>query len=291
MVCGLLNTTPRKRKALSSIVSLTPSKKQRLNFLEDSIKSVGEKLEKHKSSGKTKDIQKRKVIVSALTMQKYKNIQQVSKELGIRYKTMLKWSRENGDLDSAQRNKRNDALSMESVQEVSDFFIKPYISVNNPEKKRVGIDLRPKHFLNMSKKTAYETFRKENKSVKISESKFWKLKPKNVVPLKRGRFRSCLCEKCINVELKLKALNDKSNVIGLQEKCHEKDAKSDSSSIQSPKTSAKYNKYEANKLTLCAITKDEEHKLDCIERRCQKCGVQQLRGHFGTIANSDKTVN
>jgi hypothetical protein len=47
------------------------------------------------------------------------------------------------------------------------------------------------------------------------------------------------------VELKLKALNDKSNVIGLQEKCHEKDAKSDSSSIQSPKISAKYNKYES----------------------------------------------
>ena len=93
------------------------------------------------------------------------------------------------------------------------------------------------------------------------------------------------------MELKLKALNDKNNGIGLQEKCHEKDAKSDSSSIQSPKTSAKYNKYEANKLTLCAITKDEEHKLDCIERRCQKCGVQQLRGHFGTIANSDKTIN
>lgn len=70
-----------------------------------------------------------------------------------------------------------------------------------------------------------------------------------------------------------------------------KNVKSDSSSIQSPKTSAKYNKYEANKLTLCAITKDEEHKFDCIERRCQKCGVQQPRGHFGTIANSDKTVN
>ena len=64
MVCGLLNITPRKRKALSSIVSLTPSKKQRLNVLEESIKSVGEKLEKHKSSGKTKNIQKRKVIVS-----------------------------------------------------------------------------------------------------------------------------------------------------------------------------------------------------------------------------------
>jgi transposase len=107
-------------------------------------------------------------------MQKYKKIQQVSKELGIGYKTMLQWSRENGELDSAQR-KKNDTLSMESVQEVSDFFIEPYISVNNPEKKRVGIDLRPKHFLNMSKKTAYETFRKENKSVKISESKFRKL--------------------------------------------------------------------------------------------------------------------
>lgn len=56
VVSGLLNTTTRKRKALSSILSLTPSKKQRLHFLEESLKSVGEKLEKHKSSGKTKDI-------------------------------------------------------------------------------------------------------------------------------------------------------------------------------------------------------------------------------------------
>ena len=105
---------------------------------------------------------------------------------------MLQWSRENGELDSAQRNKRNDALSMESVQEVSDFFIKPYISVNNPEKKRVGIDLRPKHFLNMSKKTAYETFRKENKSVKISESKFCcSLKKRTIQKLPLRKMYKC----------------------------------------------------------------------------------------------------
>ncbi|CAC5404055.1 unnamed protein product [Mytilus coruscus] len=131
----------------------------------------------------------------------------------------------------------------------------------------------------MCKKNAYQTFKKENKNVKVSESKFWALKPKHVVPLKKGKFRSCLCEKCINVELKLKALNNKVIANKIPSK-------------QSIKTVA--NKYEANKFTICEVSKGEDPKLQCIQRKCQTCGVKQLENHFhelGVIANTDETVN
>lgn len=86
-------------------------------------------------------------------------------------------------------------------------------SVNNPDKKIINKDLKPKHFLNLTKKEAYKTFKNE-KNVEISESKFWKLKPKNVVPLKKVKMRQCLGEKCINVEMKLKVLNKHNSTGG-----------------------------------------------------------------------------
>ncbi|VDH99491.1 Hypothetical predicted protein [Mytilus galloprovincialis] len=274
----ILKATPRKRKLFSDS-HLTPSKKARLDFLEESMVSLKQNLDIQKSSNARKYKRKRKLIVSGLSrsLRKYKKIKTMSKELGIRYCTMLKWSRESNS--DSERKKRKDALSIESTQKVRDFFVKPYISVNNPEKRKVGKDLKPKHFLNVCKKTAYQTFKNENKNVKVSESKFWALKPKHVVPLKKGKFRSCLCEKCINVELKLKALNNK--VIANK-----------NPSKQSIKTVA--NKYEANKLTMCEVSKGEDPKLQCIQRKCQTCGVKQLENHFhelGVIANTDETVN
>ena len=207
---------------------------------------------------------------------------------------MLKWSRE-GDI--YLRKKRCDALSHESTQKVKDFFVKPYIPVTHPEKKSVTKDLQPKHFLNLSMKKAYQAFKKENESVKVSESKFWKLKPKNVVPLKKARFRSCLCEKCVNIELKLKALNSKIKVVSNRKQSDEEPKerqRSDCPGLQSAdnlsRITAVNDKYDANKITLCQAS-DREHKLECIQRKCHHCGVKQLKGHFGKLATSNETVN
>lgn len=43
VLTGLMKTTPRKRKAISKTVSLTPSKKQRLDFLEESMQNMRKK--------------------------------------------------------------------------------------------------------------------------------------------------------------------------------------------------------------------------------------------------------
>ena len=263
VLTGLLNTTPRKRKAISKVVSLTPSKKQRLDFLEESMQSLRRKVAESKKTNKEADVKKRKLIANTAmsTLRKYRKLKRSSCELGIRYNTMLKWSTQESD----NRKKRSDALTSNTIQEINDFFIKPEISVNNPDKKTVNKDLKPKHFLNLTKKEAYKTFKNE-RYVKISESKFWMLKPKNVVPLKKGKMRQCLCEKCINVEMKLKVLN-KHNSTG--------------------KKTSSINKYEVNKLTLC----QGHQQMKCIERNCSECGANKLEGHFGSIANSSEMVN
>lgn len=269
VLTGLMKTTPRKRKAISKEVSLTPTKKQRLDFLEESMQNVKGELEKSKNTNKTADVKKRKLIAQSVfaTLRKYRKLKRSSSEIGIRYKTMLKWSTQESD----DRKKRSDALSSNMIQEVTDFFIKPNISINNPDKKHVKKDLKAKHFMTITKKEAYKTFKREKgNDTCMSESKFWKLKPKNIVPLKNGKMRSCLCEKCINIEMKLKVLN-KHNV-------------NDTSSTR--KTSCS-NKYELNKITLC----DGKQKLKCIDRKCTQCGVLKLEDHFNSIAKSSETVN
>ncbi|CAC5356074.1 unnamed protein product [Mytilus coruscus] len=45
---------------------------------------------------------------------------------------------------------------------------------------------------------------------------------------------------------------------------------------------------------MCEVSKGEDPKLQCIQRKCQTCGVKQLENHFhelGVIANTDETVN
>lgn len=105
----ILKAIPRKRKLFSE-THLTPSKKARLDFLEESMVSLKQNLDIQKSSNTRKYKRKRKLIVSGLSrsLRKYKKIKTMSKELGIRYCTMLKWSR---DSDS-ERKKRKDALSI-----------------------------------------------------------------------------------------------------------------------------------------------------------------------------------
>ena len=73
---------------------------------------------------------------------------------------------------------------------------------------KIKRDLQPRHVLNKSLKRTYDEFNTENKSDRnISFSKFSKMRPKAVQTLNTAKFRFCLCERCINMEMKLKAIN------------------------------------------------------------------------------------
>lgn len=125
VLTGLMKTAPRKRKAISKTVSLTPSKKQRLDFLEKSMQNMRKKVEESKKTNKEADVKKRKLIAKTAmpTLRKYRKLKKSSCELGIKYNTMLKWSTQESD----DRKKRSDALTSNTIQEVNDFFIKPEI--------------------------------------------------------------------------------------------------------------------------------------------------------------------
>ena len=99
VLTGLLNTTPRKRKAISKVVSLTPSKKQRLDFLEESMQSLRRKVAESKKTNKEADVKKRKLIANTAmsTLRKYRKLKRSSCELGIRCNTMLNRSTEESD--------------------------------------------------------------------------------------------------------------------------------------------------------------------------------------------------
>lgn len=258
-------STPRRKKALSR-VCLTPSKRKRLDFLETGMSSVNYEIRRLKTSNERKNTMRRRQLVHVVAgnlLKKYKKYQ-VSKEIGIRWATMVKWSTEGVDVE---RKQRSDALRSEVVKKVKDFYVQPHISVTHAEKKSVSKTLLQRHTLNQSKQETFKRFKEECSDVKISETKFWSLKPKSVVPLRKGRFRSCLCEKCVNVELKLKALNNKFQ-------------------------SGINDKYQLNKTSLCKYESGTEARLECIRRQCNSCGPEKLHEHLDAqiIESSDQMV-
>lgn len=66
-------------------------------------------------------------------------------------------------------------------------------------------------------------------------------------------FNNCLSEYCTNVEMKVKAINQKNQ--------------------KSPVLS----RYDLSKLSLCKKPeKSKFHKRECVERNCNECGIKNL---------------
>ena len=128
----------------------------------------------------------------------------MSLQVGIRWNTLQRWSK----LAELERRERSDALTEELQTIVQNFYLRSYISTAQPDRKSARRDLQPRHVLNKSLKRTYDEFNTENKSDRnISFSKFSKMRPKAVQTLNTAKFRFCLYERCINMEMKLKAIN------------------------------------------------------------------------------------
>lgn len=78
-------------------------------------------------------------------------------------------------------------------------------------------------------------------------------RPKHILPYTQHKFRECLCQYCINVDLGLKALNTYGSLKG-QTNLNITD------------------KYCASNLTLCP-KEDNKNKKTCLDRNCPQCGV------------------
>ena len=112
------------------------------------------------------------------------------------------------------------------------------------------------HQLTHSARVLYFKFRRLHPSAKVSLSTFQRLKPKYIASVKRLKFRQCLCDVCENPRMKVRRLN-----VFLKEK------------IESVKALLKE--------TVCKYDGDFA-KIECIERKCPKCGMSK-KGKMPTL--------
>lgn len=248
------NATPRKRAALVSRGIIPPTEWRSTVRAVANLRSCLKDLKKSRFS---KDKQKYKLIVSSVSGKDAAD-QILRKKLEVRYNmwrdsTCL-------DEDSQSRKKRSDSLAGETVFEIEQFYSKYATIVNNT--KIHTKDGQPKQILDLTTSKLHKRFSTEI-GLRVSLSKFRKMRPGFVLTVKNHRFNQCLCEYCVNVDEKLKVL-----VAHLQK-----------SNFTSSTTLS--NKFDLVNLTLCPKIDGKPHRqLDCIKRLCSDCSPCNLSRHL-----------
>ncbi|XP_070550276.1 axoneme-associated protein mst101(2)-like [Ptychodera flava] len=164
-----------------------------------------------KSTYQSLDYQKkgsaRRAFLMALaksTKKKYGMKRRLSSQLGIRWQSLVAAS----SITSLERKTRSDHISSSVSKSIHDFYIRPDISVQLPGKKTVSTKtLTQSHTLNKSLKDVHSQWKNENSGDNVGFTKFCQLRPRNVKLQGQRKFNQCLCEYCVNIELKLGVIN------------------------------------------------------------------------------------
>ena len=237
------NATPKKSRALQEIgICKGPQGKKKL-FENQTVQAISLQFEVLKNSRKEKDNRIKRILASSFkVMKKYRLVRQTTKLLGVSRKVLTR--------DSEHRKKRNDVLSADIEQKVKTYYTENSTTI--PDQKRVTKKLMTaRKFVDRSLNDLHKEFSALNPEIKVSKSLFCKLRPKFIDCAKDSKYRQCLSEYCTNIELKLKTLNTaaKKNIIA--------------------------DKYSLRDVTVCK-KEGEHHYIDCINRKCQTCGVNRI---------------
>lgn len=256
----LSKATPRKRKCLAKVLR-KPRAVRQLQFENDeateACKIIMKNVMKHNRS--------RRIINQQLKdFKKRRLVRQAAKYLGIRHSGVT-----NAPSPDEPRKRRSDATDDESIQE---FYGKPGVSTNIPVSKRIKKDNQERKILDRTVYETYQDFKKENPSSNISFTTFSRRKPQNVETTNKRVWYGCLCEVCTNVELKLRSLT--------------------SMSVKLKSDTRLGNKYDAVKKTLCEKEEaDRFHKMECVQRKCERCGVEGLVDFYKPLVQTAKLTN
>ncbi|XP_069141742.1 uncharacterized protein [Argopecten irradians] len=265
------SATPRKKTELHKEIICSPKARKRLDILESMNINLRNNL---KNMGKTKKaiVQKRYMAYSLIKNAKKtcNPSREVVNGLGFSQKFINKVQNlDNNNLDS--RKRRNDAMPTKTTETVENFYDRTDLVRTLPQNAtKKGV----KKILECSLLTMYEEFKKDHPHVKISYSKFVAMKPQNVMPMSKNKLMACLCEYCVNVELKIEAMNTLKK---------QKAARTGDQEEEVPFPS---NKFDLSKLTTCDI----ETKA-CIDRTCQDCGTDKINNLLVNLTSEvDTTV-
>lgn len=256
------NASPKKHAALARVGITTPKKRKVETYCFNNIKRQIFRL---KSSNKKSEKTLRRALVSACIQSKVKSAKNVSRHLGIKWSYLNKCS----ELNMLNEYKvRSDKIPEEITEDVKDFFLHPQISTPLPDKRLVNKDGKAAHIMHRSLLDTFQIYKEKNPSVKLGKSKFASLRPKNVKTFCDQQLQQCLCEYCLNVELKLKTVN---KLIGR--------------SCENAEELKIKDKYCAVNIVMCPKGDNQYHKKDCIDGLCNICGEQKMRTHLKDVTN------
>ena len=248
-VLDLMKGSPAKRDAFSKKGVVPGAKATKI------IKNIKKRLKMLKGSKKKKDRKQMVALVQAVSAKKL-NDTLVHKMFDCRIETWQKYC----TLQVYERATRKDAVSSEMKDSVENEYKADGFMMGGTKHAQKGGE--QKVILTSTIGTMYnrwQSSRKREKKPEVSLSKFRKLRPPHVLTMGNHKFRSALCETCLNVSLKIASLK-KAIPFGCQ--------------IEVP-----HDKYELSDMSMCE-KEGTYHQLSCIKRTCSECGVEMLKSKF-----------
>ncbi|XP_070549829.1 uncharacterized protein [Ptychodera flava] len=237
------------------------------------IRSLQASLKELKNKRADRDRHIRKLLVSSvLVKKKYRKIRAQANMLGLPYGFVRNCTGVSVSEINRARKTRSDKIASNISQSVVEFYKQPDVSRELPMMRTVSKKtMEPRRVMEVSTDDAYRRWTEENQHIKLSAASFKKMRPKSIKPIRTQQLNQCLCEKCTNVMLMLRAVNS---------------------------AAARYNffevkvkdKYDLVNLTLCE-REHGNHSIECVERLCTSCGVKNLEKRFETLINKHGEEN
>lgn len=237
--------TPKKKNALKEKgLVFTPNSKKIHETNAKIVANVKMELKKLKENQCKRSKQQYYTLIQSIVGKHWVE-RKIRKALDIKLQYMKRMS-----LLADEPIPKYDALSSESRECIKSFFKTQSVII--PHKRSVLKDGNKRSIMTESLKQAHKRF----PGVKVSLSTFKRNRPKEVLTMDKEKFRTCLCEYCLNVEFKVDVLN---RVCG-------------NNNLKQLKLE---DKYDCVQKTLCDTVQKS-----CYERTCNDCGVTKIREHF-----------
>ena len=251
----IVSATPTKKQALEERGIISCRKK--INFVKN-LPNLFQSPEKTEKTRKTR----RAIAASLSTLKKYRLLRTSSRLMGYSWKYLMKHSKSGGD---HSRKGRSDTITSDTSQKVGDFFkenstVLPNMNMANEEQSGGVLD--------ESIDSMYEKFKSENPHDKIGRTKFFSMRPSQILTSKQRHLIQCLCEYCANVRECLNVINKSCQKQNLPNKALTSEA--------------------ALNKTLCLSVSDTAIHSDCVYRACEQCGVSGLREHFADVVDASR---
>jgi hypothetical protein len=157
---------------------------------------------------------------------------------------------------------RSDALSPEVITSIQHFDEDKGTPL--PVARTVSAELQPKSVLSVATKVIHQDYLLHPANKGVALSTFRKLTLNHDPVGLQRRETNSLTLPYLNVELKVRALNNKARLSGLPHVFQDK--------------------YDVNRSTLCAKVSDF-HDLACVDRTCSDCSVEKLREKVTPLAD------